>query len=328
MSFSGAGESVWAGPALSTECFRRDVLAGLSKRKKTLPCKYLYDESGARLFEEICELEEYYLTRTELGVLERNIAQIAGLLGPRANLVELGSGNCLKTCLLLDHLDQPASYSPVDVAHPQLLDCSDRLSRAYPGLAVEPVCADYTHSFSIPAPPAGSGRTTFFFPGSTLGNFEPEDAVSFLRRIARLCSPAGGLLVGIDLKKSPQILNAAYNDAQNVTAQFNLNLLARINRELQGGFDLEQFQHRAIYNASAGRIEMHLISCRKQTVAVDGHRFAFTKGESTVTEHSYKYTMNEFRRLAARGGLEVANCWTDERSWFSVQYLVPRKDRT
>jgi L-histidine N-alpha-methyltransferase len=328
MSGSGVAEPVGDGPALSTERFHRDVLRGLSASKKTLPCKYLYDENGARLFETICELEEYYLTRTELSILRENIDEIASLLGPKANLVELGSGNCLKTGLLLDHLDQPASYSPVDVAHPQLLLCSARLAHAYPGLAIEPVCADYTRQFTLPAPPAGSGATTFFFPGSTLGNFEPEEAVQFLERISRLCGPAGGLLVGIDLKKSPQLLRAAYNDAKGVTAQFNLNLLVRVNSELQGGFDLEQFQHSALYNASVGRIEMHLRSCRGQTVAVDGHHFAFAKGESIVTEHSYKYTLDQFRRLAAWAGFEVARHWTDERRWFSVQYLIPRSNGT
>jgi len=168
----------------------------------------------------------------------------------------------------------------------------------------------------------------FFFPGSTIGNFEPNDAVQFLRRIARLCGATGGLLVGVDLQKSPQTLNAAYNDAQGVTADFNLNLLARINRELQGDFDLEQFQHRAVYNTSASRIEMHLRSCRRQTVRVDGHLFDFAEGESAVTEHSYKYSQGQFCRLAARAGFEVAKCWMDQRNWFSVQYLVPRQDGT
>lgn len=328
MSSSGVAERVWARPALNAEGFRRDVLAGLSASRKTLPCKYLYDEKGARLFEAICELEEYYPTRTELSVLRENIDEIASLLGPRANLVELGSGNCLKTRLLLDRLDQPASYSPVDVARPQLLECSARLAQLYPGLAVEPVCADYTRRFALPPPPAGSGATTFFFPGSTIGNFEPEDAVRFLRRIARLCGSTGGLLLGVDLKKSPRMLHAAYNDAQGVTAEFNLNLLTRINRELRGSFDLDQFQHRAFYNVPADRIEMHVVSCRRQTVAVDGHHFDFAQGESIVTEHSYKYTVGEFRRLAAQAGFEVARHWYNERLWFSVHYLTPRRDGT
>ncbi|SPE50131.1 Histidine-specific methyltransferase EgtD [Verrucomicrobia bacterium] len=328
MSGYEVADQVGAGQALSTERFRRDVLAGLSTPKKTLPCKYLYDENGVRLFETICELEEYYVTRTELSILEQNIDEIVALLGPKANLVDLGSGNCLKTGLLLDHLEQPASYSPVDVAYPQLLECSARLALAYPGLAVQPVCADYTRQFTLPAPPAASGAATFFFPGSTIGNFEPEEAVRFLQRIARLCGSAGGLLVGFDLKKSPQMLHAAYNDAKGVTAQFNLNLLARVNRELQGGFDLDQFQHWAFYNASAGRIEMHLVSCRQQTVAVNGHHFAFAEGESILTEHSYKYTLDQFRGLAARAGFEAARCWSDARRWFSLQYLVPHQKAT
>jgi dimethylhistidine N-methyltransferase len=328
MSNIELANSIWAGPALSTEEFRRDVIAGLSATKKSLPCKYLYDEEGARIFEDICELEEYYPTRTELGILRENIEEIASLLGPRANLVDLGSGNCVKTRLLLDHLDQPASYSPVDVAHPQLIECATDLARTYPGLAVEPVCADYTRRFSLPTPPEGSGRTTVFFPGSTIGNLDPEDAVGCLQRIARLCGPAGGLLLGIDLKKSRQTLHAAYNDSQGVTADFNLNLLARINRELRGGFDLERFRHHAPYNRTAGRIEMHLVSRQRQTVAVDGHHFTFARGESIVTEHSYKYTVGEFRRLAARGGFEVVRHWSDPRRWFSVQYLTPRRRGT
>jgi dimethylhistidine N-methyltransferase len=319
----GVAEPAGSGPVLNEERFLREVLAGLSAPKKTLPCKYLYDETGARLFEAICELEEYYLTRTELSILRKHIHEIAALLGPHANLVELGSGNCLKTRLLLDHLDQPASYSPVDVAYPQLVDCSTRLAHAYPGLAVEPVCADYTRQFTLPTPPADSLATTFFFPGSTIGNFEPEEAVQFLGRIARLCGPAGGLLIGVDLKKPPQMLKAAYNDAQGVTAKFNLNLLVRINRELKGRFDLRQFQHQAIYNESASRIEMHLVSCRQQIVDVDSHHFAFSKGESIVTEHSYKYSLDQFRRLAACAGFEVVRHWSDERHRFSVQYLVP-----
>jgi dimethylhistidine N-methyltransferase len=326
MRDNGLAELVCAEQAPSTEDFRRDVLAGLSAPRKNLPCKYLYDENGARLFEAISELEEYYPTRTELGILRDNIEEIASLVGPRANLVELGSGNCLKTHLLLDHLHPLASYSPVDVSRGQLLESSARLARTYPGLVVEPVCADYTRPFTLPAPATGSGRTTVFFPGSTIGNLEPEDAVPFLRRIARLCGPRGGLLVGTDLKKSAQTLQAAYNDAQGVTADFNLNLLARINRELQGAFILDQFQHQAIYDASAGRIEMHLVSCCEQTVAVDGHRFQFAKDEPIVTEHSYKYTLSEFRRLAVRAGFEVARYWCDARQWFSAQYLTPCLD--
>jgi dimethylhistidine N-methyltransferase len=326
MSGSRAAERGWDEAALTAEGFRRDVLAGLSRPKKTLPCKYLYDEHGARLFEAICELEEYYPTRTEMSILRQNIREIASLLGPGSNLVELGSGSSRKTRLLLEHLERPASYLPVDVARTQLLECSARLAQDYAGLEVWPVCADYTSEFELPDPPPDAGRTTVFFPGSTIGNFEPEEAGLFLRRIARLCGPTGGFLVGVDLKKAPQVLTPAYNDSQGITAKFNLNLLARANRELQAGFDLSLFRHQAFYNEAAGRIEMHLVSRRRQAVPVDGLEFVFAEGESIVTEHSYKYTLREFRQLAAWAGFKVVRCWTDERRWFSVQYLRPRRD--
>lgn len=316
-------EPACGAPALTAATFCRDVLAGLSRPKKVLPCKYLYDEQGARLFEAICELEEYYPTRTEVSILEQNIAEIVSLVAPRTNLVDLGSGNSFKTRLLLAHLERPASFLPVDVAQAQLVECSACLARDFAGVEVRPICADYTRDFALPALPPGSGPTTVFFPGSTIGNFEPEEARRFLRRIARLCGTAGGLLVGVDLKKAPQVLHRAYNDAQGVTAQFNLNLLVRANRELSAGFEISQFKHRAIYNAAAGRIEMHLVSRRKQTVPVDGLRFAFAAGESIVTEHSYKYTLEEFRQLAAGAGFQVARSWTDARQWFSVHYLRP-----
>jgi L-histidine Nalpha-methyltransferase len=326
MSDCGVVELAGCAPVLTAQRFRRDVLAGLSRPQRSLPCKYLYDEEGARLFEAICELPEYYPTRTETAILEENIEEIAALAGSRANLVDLGSGNGRKTRLLLEHLEQPASYCPVDVAHQQLLGCSRQLAWEYPGLAIEPVCADYTEPFKLPALPPDSGPVTVFFPGSTIGNCEPAEAVSFLRRMARLCGEEGGLLIGVDLKKSPQVLNLAYNDSLGVTAKFNLNLLARANRELHAGFDLAQFRHYAFYNEKAGRIEMHLVSRRLQCVPVDGTAFVFGRDESVTTEHSYKYTLAQFAQLAARAGLEVARYWTDERRWFTVQYLKPRQD--
>jgi dimethylhistidine N-methyltransferase len=327
MTGARAGSQEGNGGALTgAGVFLRDVLAGLSQSKKTLPCKYLYDEQGARLFEAICELEEYYPTRTEVSILEHHIEEIVSLVPPRSNLVDLGSGSSLKTRLLLEHLDRPASCLPVDVAQTQLAECSARLARDFAGVEVCPICADYTHNFSLPDPLPGSGPTTVFFPGSTIGNFEPEEARHFLRRIGRFCHPAGGVLIGVDLKKTPQLLHAAYNDAQGVTAQFNLNLLARANRELEAGFDLSQFEHQAVYNEAAGRIEMHLVSRRPQTVPVDGHRFTFAAGESIVTEHSYKYTLAEFRGLAADAGFDVARSWTDARHWFSVHYLRPHRN--
>lgn len=316
-------EHVLSAAELTIEDFRRDVLAGLSRPEKTLPCKYLYDERGARLFEEICDLQEYYPTRTELAILKWHIREIATLPGPNCRVVELGSGSGLKTRLLLEHLDHPAAYVPVDVARAQLLECAERLGREHPGLEVQPVCADYTNDFELPEPPSRAQRTVIFFPGSTIGNFEPSEAAEFLARMSRICGDDGGILLGADLKKSLWMLKRAYNDSRGITAEFNLNLLDRINRELDGDFDRAQFWHHAVYNEAAGRVEMHLVSARRQRVSVCGQEFDFAAGQSIVTEHSYKYTPGEFRRLAARAGLEVARCWTDDRRWFSVQYLAP-----
>lgn len=309
---------------LTQENFLRDVLRGLARPVKSLPCKYFYDHEGARLFEAICELEEYYPTRTETGILRRRIKEIAALPGPDCSLVELGSGSSTKTRLLLGHLERPACYVPVDVARTQLLECSAALAQDYVGMEVLPVCADYTNHFDLPDFPAIARRTMVFFPGSTIGNFEPEEAEHFLQRITKFCGAAGGLLIGVDLKKDPQVLHAAYNDAQGVTAAFNLNVLARANRELEARFDLAQFEHQAFYNEAAGRIEMHLVSRRRQVVPVSGMKFFFAKGESIITEYSYKYSRDEFRQLAARAGWEVRHCWTDENDWFGVFYLVPQ----
>jgi dimethylhistidine N-methyltransferase len=233
----------------------------------------------------------------------------------------LGSGNASKARLLLDHLDRPATYVPVDVARAQLLDCSARLARDCAGLRVIPICGDYTDGFAVPGFVSASERTAVFFPGSTLGNFEPEEARSFLERMARICGARGGMLIGVDLKKSRRVLNAAYNDGQGVTARFNLNLLARANRELGANFKLEEFRHRAFYNPEAGRIEMHLVSRRAQAVSVSGEEFAFAPGESIATEHSYKYSLEGFRQLAARAGFEVVRYWTDAKGWFGVFFL-------
>jgi dimethylhistidine N-methyltransferase len=309
---------------LTADDFRRDAIAGLSQCEKRLPCKYLYDERGARLFEQICELPEYYPTRTEMAILKHHIGEIVALAGPCCRLVDLGSGSGSKARLVLDALDQPASYVPVDVAGEQLGQNAARLAEAYPALDIQPHCADYTGELDLPASRNG-GKTLVFFPGSTIGNFEPDEAMEFLRRLGRSCKPEGGLLIGVDLKKDPQMLHAAYNDSQGVTAAFNLNLLSRANRELGAEFDLAQFSHDAVYNEPAGRIEMRLISSGPQIVRVDGRQFHFANGERILTEHSYKYTPSEFRRLAARAGLAVVRCWTDDRRWFSVQFLKPAR---
>jgi dimethylhistidine N-methyltransferase len=325
MNESVTFEAGLCGAELTLEHFRNDMLNGLSEPQKRVPCKYFYDEKGARLFEAICELEEYYPTRTEVKILRSNIGKIAAWIGPDCNLVELGSGSGLKTRLLLDHLERQASYMPIDVARAQLLEYSARVAEEYPGLAVTPLCADYTNDLDLPRFTEFSSRTLVFFPGSTIGNFEPAEAEVFLRRLAAICGSDGGILLGVDLKKERALLDAAYNDSRGITAAFNLNLLSRANRELAADFDRAQFRHEAFYNEEAGRIEMHLVSRKHQVVSVAGAEFSFDRGESILTEHSYKYTPEEFSSLAARAGFNVVRCWTDEERWFSVQLLAPRQ---
>ncbi len=313
-------------PALREE-FRRDVLAGLARPLKTVPCKYLYDRTGARLFEEICELQEYYPTRTELSILRENIGQIAALIGPRTALVDLGSGDGRKSRLLLDHLPQISAYVPVDVARAQLREYAQHVRHEHADLEVHPLCADYTRGLELPLLPSDCSSMTIFFPGSTIGNFEPNEAEHFLHKILGLCGESGGALIGVDLKKSSRMLHRAYNDSRGLTARFNLNLLTRINRELGGAFNLSHFAHRAFYAEDPGRVEMHLVSRCRQSVPLDGESFDFVRGEPVVTEHSYKYSVGEFQELAARAGFEPVRCWTDDRHWFSVHFLRPAKCR-
>lgn len=303
--------------------FRAQVLHGLGQSRKHLPCKFFYDRRGSQLFDQICELPEYYLTRTELGILEAHVQEMADAIGARCLLVEYGSGSSRKIRLLLDHLRDPAAYVPFDISREHLLDAAARLAAAYPRLNILPVCADYTRPFELPACD-GASRTVVYFPGSTIGNFDPHEARAFLRAAADRCGPGGGLLIGVDLKKDPAVLHAAYNDAAGVTAAFNLNLLVRINRELDGNFNLDRFAHYAFYNPRLGRIEMHLISQADQVVTIGGHRIAFGEGETIFTEGSYKYTLGEFQSLARSSGWEVQTVWTDPRELFSVQYLRVR----
>jgi dimethylhistidine N-methyltransferase len=301
---------------------RRDALAGLSQRPRTLPCKYFYDDHGSWLFDQICTLPEYYPTRTELAISRQYAAEMATACGPHTLLVELGSGSSTKTRVLLDHLREPAAYVPVDIARDFLRESAGALARAYPRLPVLPVCADFTRPFTVPAarlPPAR--RTVVYFPGSTIGNFTAPEATELLRNIADLIGAGGGLLIGVDLRKDPAVLERAYNDARGVTAAFNLNLLTRINRELGADFDLAAFHHRAIYDQDAGRIEMQLLSAREQTVHIDEHSFSFAAGEVLRTEYSHKYSLESFAGLATAAGLTVRQVWTDRDALFSVQYL-------
>ena len=305
--------------------FRREVLRGLSLPQKTLPCKFFYDERGSVLFDRICTLEEYYPTRTEIGILEARAAEIADLIGDGAHLIELGSGASVKIRTLLDALPGLAQYTAVDISRDFLLQSTDALARDYPGLDVAAVCADYTRGFDLPAPAApGTARRVGFFPGSTIGNFTRAEAAAFLRRIAAVLGPGAGLLIGVDLRKDPARLHAAYNDSEGVTAAFNLNLLSRANAELGADFDLDAFRHEAPYLEDEGRIEMRLYSERDQEVGIDGTAFAFRAGEYIHTENSHKYGLGEFRDLCAAAGYAPVASWTDPEDLFSVHYFTVR----
>jgi dimethylhistidine N-methyltransferase len=305
-----------------TAQFRADVLRGLGAPAKELPCKYFYDEAGSELFERITELEEYYPTRTELSIMRRHAAEMAGLLGPRCLLVEYGSGSSTKTRLLLDRLRDPAGYVPIDVSGEHLRRAARAIAADYPAVEVLPLCGDFTRPLGLPVPRQPAARRVVYFPGSTIGNFTPDETVALLRLTAGLCGRGGGLLLGADLRKDRGVLEAAYNDRRGVTAAFNLNLLVRINRELAADFAVEQFAHRAVYNARAGRIEMYLVSRREQRVHVGGAEFRFAAGESICTEYSYKYRLRDLHDLAGAAGFQVERFWTDEREYFSVHYLA------
>jgi dimethylhistidine N-methyltransferase len=288
---------------------------------KRLPCKYFYDEQGCRLFDEICLLDEYYPTRTELSIMNESADDMAAHLGSEAMLIELGSGSGIKTRILLDHLGDPVAYVPVDIARDHLELTATELAGDYPEIEILPVCADFTQSFALPAPTRRVSHRTVYFPGSTIGNFQRHEVTRLLRSLARLCSPDGGLLIGIDLKKDPKMLEAAYNDCDGITAEFNLNLLHRINRELDADFDIRCFRHQAYYLPEPGRIEMHLVSTTDQLVTIAGHQFEIAEGESICTEHSHKYTVSDFEQRAAQCGWTLRKSWTDPDQLFAVLYL-------
>ena len=303
------------------EDFETAVVAGLGAAPKTLPCKFFYDRAGSELFSRICELDEYYPTRTEIGLLGRISSDIARLMGPDCHLIEFGSGDGIKVRLLLDAVDALAGYTAVDISRDHLKRSAEDLARLYPDIEIAAVCADYTKPFDVPPPSAkADARRVGFFPGSTIGNFTPAEAVEFLRTAAKLLE-GGDLIIGVDLKKDIARLESAYNDSEGVTAAFNLNLLARINRELSGDFIIDAFEHRAHYDPVAGRIEMHLISRRDQFVTVGGRRFDFVAGETIHTENSYKYAIEDFREIAAKAGFKAVGGWTDDENLFSIHYL-------
>jgi L-histidine N-alpha-methyltransferase len=299
-----------------------DVIESVTGTPRSIPCKYFYDEAGAALFDQICALPEYYPTRTETGILRNHVDEISRWAGAGARVVEFGSGSGEKTRLLLEHLHQPSEYVPIDICHPQLLRNAESLRLAFPALEVSPLHADYTRPVRL-RPNLDAQRTIVFFPGSTIGNFEPREAVAFLRRAAQLASGGGGLLIGVDLKKDPDVLDRAYNDAMGITAEFNLNIMTHINALCGADFDASRFEHLAFYNAQASRIEMHLRSTAPQTVtlsAVPGGPVVIElqDGELIKTEHSYKYDADEFRLLASAAGFVSRRTWIDARRWFSV----------
>lgn len=299
-----------------------DVVAGLSAPRKSIPPKYFYDARGCELFNAICELPEYYLTRAELSLMRRRATDMARALGPGCALIEIGCGNSEKTRLLLQSL-APVAFVPVDIAWEQLESSCDALSREFPRVRFIAVRADFSQPLALPEfnlPKVQ--RRALYFPGSTIGNFTREEAAAFLRHMATLLGPGGAALIGVDLKKSRAVLEAAYNDVQGVTAEFNLNVLERINRELQSDFDLSRFRHHAFYNEQQDRIEMHLVSLARQFVNISGNRFEFAEGETLLTEYSYKYSVEEFQLFAAGAGYWPSYVWTDEAGLFSVHYLA------
>lgn len=300
------------------EDVRRNVLDGLKSTPKRLDSKLLYDAKGSALFEEITTLPEYYPTRAELDILRRYANEISTYIGEHVVLIELGSGSSKKVKILLDAISDPAAYMPVDISREFLEASTESLSKIYPNLRIVAICADYTQPFTLPAV---SSKKVLFFPGSTFGNFEPREAEKFLARMSRILTSGDGLLIGLDLQKSSAVLNAAYNDATGVTAAFNLNLLERINRELNANFQLHQFVHSAFYNEEKKRIEMHLKSVVDQVVTVANEHIPFEKGETIHTENSYKFSVPAFQQLVKNAGFKPVKVWMDTESLFSVQYL-------
>ncbi len=311
-------------PAQKNQEMFAEVLSGLTQEPKTIPSKYFYDARGSELFDAITELEVYYPTRTEQAIMEAHVAEMAARIGSGSLLVEYGSGSSRKTRILIDYMQDLAAYVPVDISGEHLLRTAEELRSAYPGLRVLPVCADYTSAFDLPALDVPPERTVVYFPGSTIGNFTPSDARAFLEHVAEVTGTGGGLLIGVDLQKDPAVIEAAYNDPEGITAAFNKNILAHINRELDADFDLDAFEHLAFYDAEHGRIEMHLVSRSDQCVRIGSTRIPFREQEHLVTEYSYKYSLEGFADLAASAGFAVRDVWVDPDELFSVQYLEVR----
>lgn len=302
--------------------FLDEVIAGLSKGvdQKRIPSRYLYDERGCELFEAICETPEYYPTRTEISIMQRDAKAMAELCGPRCRLVELGSGASIKTRILLDELDDPAAYIPVDIAPEYLVPSVKELSSQYPELRIAPVLANFAEPFELPEV-ADAERTIVYFPGSTIGNFTRPKAVALLTNVSDLAGPDGGILIGMDLKKDVSVIEAAYNDAAGITADFTGNLVRRLQRELNAAVEVDQFEHLARYNPEEGRVEIYLCSTEEQTITVGGHEFFIEAGELINTEYSYKYDLVDVHQMARDVGVTLTHAWLDERNWFGVFFF-------
>ncbi len=300
----------------------RSIIEGLSLPEKMISPKYFYDEAGSRLFDEITKLPEYYPTQTELGIMQQNIDDISALVGEQASLIEFGSGSSLKTHVLLQHLHSLAAYVPVDISEEHLLASASALRADYPHIEIIPVVADFTKPFDLPTPAVMPVKNIVYFPGSTIGNFEHEDAKALLEVMYTEAGDGGALLIGVDLQKDVGILERAYNDGAGVTAAFNRNMLTHINREYGSNFDVDAFRHDALYNVDEGRIELRLVAETAQTVTLGNTTIAIDAGEAILTEYSHKYTLDGFAALAASAGFTVERVWMDERKLFSVQYLV------
>ncbi len=300
-----------------------EVLEGLQKPQKELPCKLFYDEKGSVLFDQICGLEEYYLTRTEIAIMNRHIDEISAFLGNRCLLIEFGSGSSVKIRLLLDHLEEPAGYIPIDISSEHLMKSATALAEDYAQIKIVPAVADYNKPFSLPSLRFPWSHKVIFYPGSSIGNFTPKQVKVLLKRMAEIAGRGGGLLIGVDLKKDKKTLETAYNDKKGVTAAFNLNMLERLNRDFGADFILTQWRHNAFYNNDKGRMEIYLVSRKNQYVLIEDAKLFFRKGEPILTEYSYKYTPEEFKQLAG-DTFRVECVWTDDQNRFSVQYLCVR----
>jgi len=298
------------------------VRRGLGAKIKKLPSRLFYDERGSALFEAICEQPEYYLTRTEIAIMRDHAGDIADVIGPDVRLVEYGSGSGIKTRMLLEHLETPVAYVPVEISRTALMESVAELATRFPNVPMQPVCADFTQPLRLPVASRSPRRTVIYFPGSTIGNFEAKDAVKILRQMRTEMSDGGGVLIGVDLKKDVAEIEAAYNDEAGITRDFTLNMLVRLNREIGTDFDVDAFRHRARYNVLAGRIETSLVSTEQQVVHVRDEAFSFRADEAMHVEYSCKYSLDDFAQMANKAGLSVAQVWMDEDRRFSVQYLV------